>query len=234
MILFHGYGANYQIADVLKKSECIDATLISFNFPDYDQHARGRDPLRATFGTIDELLPAFYVLKKYVLDGNLVSVDLYGYSAGGGALVNVIAILNTSRYDTELRQIGINESGKKRLLQAIQNGVTILDVPLKSVEELIAFRGSTPEFEVLARNYLNNHLRPIDSLESLRGLSLDVILHFQEPDEALSNRDDTLYIDKLKRANSRGTTAAVIGHDGGHSAPHYSLWQFYIKKMHVR
>ena len=74
----------------------------------------------------------------------------------------------------------------------------ILDTPLKSIEEIIDFRGSTEELERLAKNYRDNHLRPIDSIESLRGLSLDILLHFQEKDKILSNRDDFLYIEKLQ------------------------------------
>ena len=222
MVLFHGYGSNYKIAETLEKLECIDATLVSFNFP---------DPNQAVFGTINEILPALYVLKKHVVDEGRELIDLYGFSAGGGAVVNLIAILNTSRFDAELKQIGIADKEKKQLLNAIQKGIVILDVPLKSVEEIIDFRGSSTELEILAKNYRNNHLRPIDSLELLQGLTLNVILHFQEADEILYNRDDAIYIERLKKANERGTTSVIIGNDGGHLEPHWSLWRFYDQKM---
>lgn len=230
MILFHGYGANYKIAEYLKQLDCIDATLVSFNFPDHDLQERNYDPHKATFGTINEILPALYVLKKYVIDQHKESIDLYGFSAGGGVVINLIAILNSSRYDSELKQIGITDKEKNQLLKAIQNGIVILDVPLKSIEEIISLRGPSVEFEILARNYRNNHLRPIDSLENLQGLSLDIILHFQEDDEILSNRDDAIYIERLKKANKLGNTSVIIGNDGGHLAPHWPLWKFYVQK----
>lgn len=230
MICFHGYGANYQIAEHLKQLGLIEATLVGFNFPDHDILGKEINPHQLTFGTIQELLPALTVLKKYVIDEGLEVIDLYGFSAGGGALINVLAVLNTRTYDVELQTVGIAFQEKQRLLEAIQKGLIILDTPLKSVEEIIDLRGSSPELEILAKNYRDNHLRPIDSLKALEGLTLDLILHFQERDEILFNRDDALYIERLKTANDTGTTTVVIGNDGGHLAPHFSLWECYAKK----
>ncbi len=231
MICFHGYGDNYKIALALKELNCIEATLVSFNFPEYDiKQGRKYDPQKASFGTIDELLPALYVLKQIVLDQGLDSIDLYGFSAGGGALINVIGVLNSSIYDANLKKIGIGEEEKMRLRSAIQNGVVILDTPLKSVEEIIDFRGSTEELEILAKNYRSNKLRPIDSLKLLNGLSLNMLLHFQEKDEIISNRDDEIYIERLKANQPAGKVAVIIGDDGGHMAPHLSLWRYYSKR----
>lgn len=232
MLCLHGYGDNYKIALSLKEQSCIEATLISFNFPEYDiKQGRKYDPQKASFGTIDELLPALYVLKQTVLDQGLDAIDLYGKSAGGGALVNVIGVLNSSTYDANLKKIGIGKEEKKRLLSAIQKGVVILDTPLKSVEEIIDFRGSTEELEILAKNYRDNGLRPIDSLKLLDGLSLDILLHFQEKDEVISNRDDEIYIERLKAYQPTGKVTVIIGNDGGHMAPHLSLWRYYSYKM---
>jgi hypothetical protein len=78
MICLHGYGDNYEIVSLLKNLKCMDATLIGFNFPEYDiKRGRKYDYRKATFGTIDELLPALYVMKKIVLDLGLNSIDLY-------------------------------------------------------------------------------------------------------------------------------------------------------------
>ncbi len=231
MICFHGYGANHRIADSLKDRKFSDATLISFNFPDHDIEEKKYDPRRETFGTIDELLPALYVMKEIVLNKRLNSIDLYGFSAGGGALINAIALLNSSAYDAELKKVGIEAEGKEKVLLAIQKGIVILDTPLKSIEEIIDFRGTTEEFEILAENYRKNHLRPIDNLQSLKGLSLNILLHFQKNDEILSNRDDQIYIERLKEANSAGTVTVVIEDDGGHIAPHHSLWRSYSERM---
>jgi epoxide hydrolase-like predicted phosphatase len=231
MICCHGYGRNYQIAETLKDLGIIDSTLISFNFPDHDLQTRDYDPQNATFCTINELLPAIYFFKKYIIDEGLDAVDLYGKSAGGGAVVNLISILHTDAYEYELSQIGIKGDEQKRILKAIQNGVVILDVPLKSVDEIINLRGTTPELEILAKKYRDHHLRPIDSLEHLKGLSLNIILHFQNPDEIIFNRDDDIYIEKLKKVNQSGTTSVIICNEGGHMVPHHSLWQLYSQKI---
>jgi hypothetical protein len=230
MICFHGSGANYKIAHDLKKLG-LESTLISFNFPDHDLWKKFFSLNNTTFGTIDELLPAFYVLKKIVIDRGLEVIDLYGFSAGGGVVINLIALLNSSLYDAHLQQIGITNREKERLLAAIQNGHIILDTPLKSVEEIIEFRGSSNDFEKVAKNYRDNGLRPLDTLFYLEGLSLDIILHFQNPDDMIYNRDDELYIDRLTKANSLGKTSVVIADDGGHLAPHHSLWKHYSQKI---
>ena len=231
MICFHGYGGNYKIAETLKNLGMIESTLISFNFPDHDLSERNYDPHQLTFRTIKELLPACYVLKELIIGQGFEAIDLYGRSAGGGALVNLIAVLNTSSFDAELKGIGIGSEEKTMILRAIQRGIVILDVPLKSVEEIIDLRGSSSELEIIVENYRENHLRPIDSLGLLKGLSLDVIIHFQEPDEIIFNRDDAIYIERFKQANIKGTTSVVIGHDGGHISPHWSLWRFFTKKI---
>lgn len=231
MICFHGYGGNGNIIKELKDSGLIDSTLVGFNFPDHDIPQKPYDPEQLTFGTIAELLPALYVLKKHVIDDKIQSIDLYGRSAGGGVLINLIAVLNTERFSNELQQLGIGIVEKKQLLTVIQNGMIILDVPLKSVEEIIDFRGSTDELEILAKNYRDNHLRPIDTIESLYGLSLNIIVHFQESDEVISNRDDQMFIDKLSQTNSLGKTFVILAREAGHTGLHQSLWKFYSEKL---
>jgi hypothetical protein len=228
MICCHGYGGNYKIAEYIKNLNVTDATLVSFNFPEHDIAERtDYDHNHASFGTMKELLPALYVVKQYVIDQNLKSIDLYGFSAGGGVVINLIAVLNTKTYDAELQQIGIGEREKTKMLQAIQKGVVILDAPLKSVEEIIALRGGTEEMEVIGKNYHTHGLRPIDSLNSLKGLALHIILCFQHKDEILSNRDDNLYIERLMQVNAHGRTSVIVADDGGHSGSHVSLWSLY-------
>ncbi len=230
IVCFHGYGDNYQIAEILKDLHHPEATLVSFNFPEHDiKQGRKYDPQTASFGTIDELLPALYVLKKVVLDQRMKSIDLYGFSAGGGAVINAIAVLNTTTYDSELKRIGIGAEEKRKLLSAIQRGIVILDTPLKSIEEIMDFRGATEEFKTLAKKYRDHNLRPIDSIRMLKGLSLTVLLHFQEKDEVLSNRDDLLYIKRLKAIQADGAVTVIIADEGGHMAPHHSIWQKYAQ-----
>lgn len=228
MICFHGYGDNYRIAEFLKDICPPEITLVSFNFPEYDiKLGKKYDPKTASFGTIDELLPALYVMKKIVLDQKLESIDLYGFSAGGGAVINALAVLNEETYDSELKRIGIGAQEKKKLLSAVQRGIVVLDTPLRSVEEIIDFRGSSEEFEILATKYRHHGFKPIDSLKRLRGLSLNVLLYFDKKDEVLSNRDDQIYIERLKNSQSKGTVKVIIGDEGGHMTHHHSLWREY-------
>jgi hypothetical protein len=181
-----------------------------------------------SFGTIDELLPALYMIKHTVIDEKKSSVDLYGFSAGGGALINTLAVLNSSKYDAQLKKVGIGSLEKKKMLFAIQNGLIILDAPLKSIEEIIDGRGSTEELERIAKQYRNNDLRPIDSLQLLKGLSLRVLLYFQKNDEILFNRDDQLYIKRLRAGQPNGRIHVVMGEEGGHNTPHMPLWNYYF------
>ncbi|MBS0625512.1 MAG: hypothetical protein JSS32_05630 [Verrucomicrobia bacterium] len=229
MICLHGYGDSYQIAEVLRDLYNPDVTLVGFNFPEHDiKEGRAYDPKKASFGSIDELLPLFYVMKKVVLDQGLDSVDLYGFSAGGGAVVNAIGVLNRTAYDAELKKLGIGKVEKARLLTAIQRGIVVLDTPLKSVEEIIDFRGASEELEILAQKYRDCDARPIDALKRLEGLSLNILLHFQKEDEILSNRDDELYIERLKAYQKK--VKVIIADEGGHMAPHYELWKEYARR----
>ncbi|GAB4226017.1 MAG: hypothetical protein Tsb0021_01580 [Chlamydiales bacterium] len=74
-----------------------------------------------------------------------------------------------------------------------------------------------------------SNFRPIDSLSRLKGLSLDILLHFQENDEVLSNRGDHLHIQRLKTIQSK--TDVLVSDDGGHMSPHLSLWKIYFEKI---
>ncbi|HSW86695.1 MAG TPA: hypothetical protein VLG49_04250 [Rhabdochlamydiaceae bacterium] len=227
MVCFHGYGGNYQIAYRVKEHAGIEDTLISFNFPDHDIVQRKLNPEQMSFGTIEELLPCLYVLKNSVIDYGMDEIDLYGFSAGGGAIINAIGVLNTHTHDQSLQKIGIGEQEKQTILKAIQRGYVILDTPLKSLEEIIDLRGSCYELEVIARRYRENQFVPIESLQYLNNLSLQIVVHFQEKDDTIFNRDDPLFIERLKKYNESGNTFVILGDDGGHSAPHPSLWQYY-------
>jgi hypothetical protein len=231
MICFHGSGSNNKIADIIHSYDVVDHHLVSFNFPDHDIRD-DRDPQHTTCGSIAELLPAFYVLKKTVVDGRMDQVYLYGFSAGGGAIVNVIALLNSNRYEEELKGIGIGLAEKQQIKQAIKNGLVILDCPLKSMDEILVANGYDPDMSVLARRYRDNQLKPIDTVQKWAGMPVNVIVHFQVPDEALTNRDDQLFISRLQEANKKGNTWVVIGKDGGHNAYHESLWSAFSTIYH--
>ncbi len=226
LICMHGSGANYEIAKTIKSLGITNSTLISFNFPDHDLLNNPGNSW-PTFGTIEELLPALYVIKTCVIDHKIELLDLYGFSAGGAALTNAIGVLNRSEYDQQLKKIGIGPDEKAKMLEVIQKGIVLLDCPMKSVEEIIDLRGPSSELLVAADNYHKNNFRPITALRYLTGLSLKIILYFATPDEIIFNRDDVLYKERLKDANVFGTTLTLSSDSGGHCAPHLILWEHY-------
>lgn len=227
IICLHGYGGNSSQAQFLRSSGVIDPTLISFNFPNHSLEERNLDIYDSFLGTVDELLPALYIIKKCVLDAGLDQLSLYGFSAGGGAAINILGILNSSVYDKELEKVGIFDPEKKKILAALQKGVILLDCPLKSFDEILSVRGNSPELLFIANRFQQNGLDPIDSIVRLKGLNLAILLFFQDPDEVIYNLQDALFIERLKKANPHGTTKAIIGNEGNHSTFHPSLWRMF-------
>ncbi len=230
IICCHGMGGSYKVAEVLQQAG-VKETLVTFNFPDFEAKEGVSDIQKTTFGTIDELLPLIYVIKTCVIDEKKEEITLYGFSAGGGAIVNALATLNTHSYDLMLAGIGVGPKEKEEILAAIQRGFVLLDAPLKSIREVVASRGLSPALEIIGKRYHDNHMEPIDVLEKLEKLALRVIVHFQTPDEVLSNRDDALYIEHLKKANSLGKTCVTMGVIGGHALPHPALWVCYEREL---
>ncbi len=231
MICCHGYGYNNRVAADVGTVPAVCEHLIGFNFPDYGCTKRpGFDIKKSTFGTIDEIVPLLYLIKQCVVDANLDAINLYGFSAGGGAIINALVVLKSSNYDEQLKKVGIIPEHKIKMLDAMQKGLIILDCPLKSMDEIFAMR-QTPELEFLSERYAKNNMRPIDAISRLKGLRLTILLHFQNPDEMIGNRDDALYAERLKSANG-GSTQVVIANEGGHNTHHASLWNAYknIKK----
>lgn len=228
MICCHGYGHNNQIADVLHSYKVTDNHLVSFNFPDHDITNK-TDHRTCAFGTINELLPLVYVLKQCVVDLQLKKINLYGFSAGGGAVINTLVVLNQPTYNSALKSIGVTQEDIKTIIAALQAGWVLLDCPLKSVEEAMEAHGPTPEFAALAEKFRTNNMRPIDSVARINGMQLNIIVHFQQPDEILGNKDDALFVERLQKANN-GKTVSTFGSDGGHNSFHTSLWNAYKKR----
>ncbi len=226
-ICCHGYGHNNQIVDVVKSFNAIKGNLVGFNFPDYNIKSDA-DHSKCSYGTINEILPLLFLLKFYICEQKFSKVNLYGFSAGGGAIINALGILNKNLYESELKNIGILEQQRKQILNVLQKGIIILDCPLKSVNEIIAFRGESKELKALAANFNANKLNPIDNIDLLSGLKLNIILNLQNPDDVLSNRDDALFTDKLKKTN-KGKTQLIFSSDIGHTSYHPKLWDYYKK-----
>lgn len=217
----HGYGSDASIAEVIHSYGVVNDHLIGFNFPDYAIYQRNIHPTQITYGTINELLPALYLLKRLAVDGEVTTLSLYGMSCGGGAVVNIVAVLNGNRFAADLAKVGIGPIEKEKILAALQRGVILLDVPLKSMEEI----EKVPTLR--SERYRENDLRPIDSLAKWRGLQLNVILFFQKGDTSLTNRDDALFIERLRTYNPNGKNVVIEKDEGGHFGFHTSLWQAY-------
>lgn len=228
-ICCHGYGHSNQIVDVVKSFNVIPGTLIGFNFPDYNINP-SVDHRQAAYGTIKEILPLLFILKRCVNDLQIKKINLYGFSAGGGAIINALAALNNNRFDKDLEAIEITSDTKTTIMKALEHGLIILDCPLKSFEEVYTTRLPTKEFKILSETYIKNNFVPLETLTTLSGLKLNILLHFQKPDQILGNRDDQLFIERLRKANA-GTTTVVVGYDGGHNAMHRTLWNAYKKLL---
>lgn len=220
MVTCHGSGANKEIGHYVAKQ--VKLPIVTFNFPDHDidEHF---DIHTSSFGTINEYLPLIFLLKALISQG-IKKISIYGFSAGGGATINTLTILNTFAYQKELSAIGVSEQDAQDILKAVSEGFIILDAPLKSATEILSIRPNDAFIQVHAKRYKKNNFEPIDRLNMLKGLSLSIILYFEKPDEILANRDDELYYQKLKEANSLGTTHLITGHDGGHNGFHKKLW----------
>jgi len=225
-ICMHGMGSDSTLSEIIRANPVIPYHIVAFNFPDYG--SRYRDNVRTTFGTFDELAPALFVLKKCIESGGVDKIHLYGFSAGGGAIINILAVLNSNRYDKSLQKLGIGYIEKQKLLQSIQKGSVILEVPLKSFDEVADISGKR-EIRILAQRARINGMVPIDNINELQGLSLNCFLYFACPDKALGNRDDAEFIKRLQNANGNGQTIAIIGKNAGHTTYHPELWNAYEK-----
>lgn len=221
-ICCHGYGGSHTIVDTIHSYAVLNDHLIGFNFPDFNINP-AMDHSKAVYGTINELLPLFHIINYYACDQGIPVINLYGFSAGGGAVVNMLALLNAGRYKKDLQKIGITDDCIRVMRAALQKGLIILECPLKSLKELLAFKGPIPALQMISLNYEKNNLDPIDSLSSLTDFPLNIILYFNNPDETIGNRDDELFIEKIKKANS-GNTITIIAGEGGHNTYHASLW----------
>lgn len=226
-ICCHGYGSSCNIGEVVHSFKAIPDHLVSFNFPDYDCIRRKLTVHQTVFGSPDELMPILFLLKRLVIDGGVEQVSLYGFSAGGGAIVNILATLNQTMRDELLKKIGIDAEGKKKIIAALQKGMIILDCPLKSMDEIGDFRPGS-DMDILSKRYRDNNMRPIDSIRLLKGLNVTILVHFQNPDEMIGNKDDAEFVERLT-AHNTGKTYSVIASEGGHNTYHKSLWNEYKK-----
>tara|TARA_R110000868_G_scaffold163812_4_gene396198 strand:+ start:1018 stop:1866 length:849 start_codon:yes stop_codon:yes gene_type:complete len=230
-ITLHGSGDNKEQGRNLKTNKYLQGPVMIFNFPDHDiPDWNTYDFETSTFGSIEELLSAFFLLKQ-CLDFGIEKISLYGFSAGGGALINILAVLNSDKHANDLKRIGITQYDRLMIINALSNGLIILDCPLRSVDEIIDFHGETPDMVILSKKYRENEMIPINRLDGLRGLSLNILVHFKNEDEVFSDRDVNVYVERLKKYNKNGKTIVICGSSGKHNDPSIPLWKQYCEYL---
>lgn len=137
------------------------------------------------------------------------------------------SFLTLFHYDPNLTVISNDPSRILVCFHGMEDDATIAetlhDQKFSSHSEIIDFRGQSEELVVIGTHYKKNKMEPIEVLKHLKELSMNIVVHFQQPDEILSNRDDDLYIERLKKCNTGGKTTVIIGEKEGHSLPHASL-----------
>lgn len=222
----HGYGHSNQIAQSMRSSGAPLGHIIGFNFPDYGI-TEATDHSTISYGSVAEIIPLCYLLKYYVCDLGIPALNLYGFSAGGGAIINALALIFAEEHHLRLAELGISSKNREAIREALTRGIIILDRPLKSMDEIIAFRGETPQLKIVAQHYNYNDMNPIDVLTHMH-VSIPIIVHFQNPDEVLSNRDDMFFIERLRSANS-GKTWEILGTHGGHCSYFQDFWDAYLR-----
>lgn len=215
-IYLHGFGESVKAARRHQMTH--KEYVVSFNFPD----ATTLYP--AALGTHEEIWNALYVIKQCVVDAGVKKINIFGRSAGGAVTINLLSILNSTRCDAQLKKIGIDASAKTAMIAAIQQGVIMLDVPLKALEDC-----KTIGSGIIAKRYRDNKIRPIDTVEKLVGMNLNMLVFIQTPDEIISNESDVLFIERLKKANATGRTVIIMGDAGGHNTFHDFIWNTYTE-----
>ncbi len=229
----HGYGANNEIGEYV--AQHITTPILTFNFNhtlgsfdtstgDYQTIEAYLNKHAAVYGTLNEYLIVIFMLRS-ALELGAKKINLYGYSAGGGAIINALAVLNDSKYASDLQSIGVTAATVESIKQALSSGLIILDVPLKSAREILTIRPNDLGIQVMEKRYRANGFEPIDNIDKLAGLKLNIVLYQEKPDQILGNRDDELFYQKLKQANPLGMTKLVIGTKDGHFGQHEPLWK---------
>lgn len=211
-------------SDLLRYYNVLPGDVITFNFPD----AGWRLPfpfIYSSFGQISDVLPALYTLAYSYDHFDIHAIDIFGYSRGGAVAINMIAVLNDTEgtYDELLAYIGIDAAKRKKLLEIVQKGSLVLNCPLADTNATMQmYSPLIRKFFSKVTQYKVDGLQALQSVQKLKGLSLNVLLHFQFHDRRVFNiKDGDLYI-AFKQHNP-ATTYLVLGNDGGHIHTQTSL-----------
>lgn len=227
LLCSHGFGQNSQSIINRVRPNTSD-TLIAFNYIDHDFSHETGDDTKTMMATPIEIMPLIYMLKKCVVDNNMSTISLYGYALGAANIVYAIEHLITEDHDDLLKKYNITTYDKKKILEALRKGKILLDVPFKSLDEIIVLQGPTKILLMYKERAAKfNILSPLETLGKLKDLNITVLVFFDIKDEEFSNRYDSKFIKNLLEANSNGTNIVITSDNGGHSATHVTLWKVY-------
>ncbi len=223
----HGFGGNSQSVIDRVKPHTAD-TVIGFNYFDHGFSHETGDDQATTMATPLEIMPLIYMLKGCVIESNMPSISLYGFALGAADIIYAIDLLTKEEQSELEKKYNITLSDKKRILAALRNGKILLDVPFKSIDEIINLRG--PQETLLMykeRMATYKLLNPIDTLSKLSDLNMTFVVFFDANNEFFSNSEDANFAKYLLEANSKGTNIVITADNGGHLADHLTLWKIY-------
>ena len=200
ILYLHPWGVlalpNKRHAQLMRYYDVLPGDVITFNFP--DGVWKGLVPIfNSSLGQLSDVLPAIYTLNYAVEKYKLEAVDLFGYSRGAAAAVNMLAVLNDKQgdYDKVLAQIGITSDHKTKILNVIKNGSVILNCPI--IDANTTLNSYSKPMQFLARklmSYKEDGLQALESAQLLSDLKLNVLLHFQHNDTRVTNlKESDLY-----------------------------------------
>lgn len=159
---------------------------------------------------------------------NISSISLYGYALGAGNIIHVIDLLLKEDQSILERKYDISISDKKRILEALRHGKIILDVPFKSLDEVINLHGPNENLLMYKKRMTtHNILNPIDTLNMLKNLNMTFIVFFDIENKAFSTHEDSNFVKRLLDANATGTNIIIMTDNNGHLADHKTLWKIY-------
>lgn len=228
LLCSHGFGGSSQSVMDRVRPNTSD-TVISFNYIDHDFSHETGDDTKTVVATPLEVMPLLYMLKKCVVDNKLSSISLYGYALGAANIIYAIERLTTENFDDLLKKYSITTSDKETMLNAIRRGKILLDVPFKSIDEVIALRESNSTTALMYKERAAKYgiSSPLKTLSKLKNLGMTFLLFFTTNNEEFSNRYDADFAKNLLDANANGTNIVITADNGGHSDMHTMLWKIY-------
>jgi hypothetical protein len=130
VVVIHGFGGNKNDA-LFFTSPDTSACYVRFNFSDVRLRL-----WRTSLGQLPDVLQAAYVVKA-CHDAGFEKISLWAMSRGGAVAKNLCWALANNHYNDAFEKIGITAGDKIKILEKIQKGCLILNVPLADSNKAI-------------------------------------------------------------------------------------------------